>query len=995
MTVQVSKIQLRRGPESDLPGAPLSLSPLAFTPGLDDGELGFTDDTGRLFIGQTSPTNGIISYQRSTFPYQNIEVLTENTPPDVIQASYADNQAGFLTSVPLTASPSYLNLQTFDAAGGTHDFYVDISGNANAVIEYFVFASNGDATRQGVLNIVWNADMVAAPHCVDTAMVAVGEPSDLQWTATLVGSMPLQHVVVQYINQTGDTPTVFFRIDRPNNPAPLLASEIGPTGPTGATGPAGIGITGPTGATGPTGPAGSGGGGATSIGPFPPSSPTDGELWFNSGNNELYIYDGAWILVSGSIGPTGATGATGASITGPTGATGASITGPTGASGTGLNNRGAWISGTTYNPGDYVFSTGSITTTSMWILEGSSPYLSTVLPKNDFTHWVEFAAPAGATGATGPTGASITGPTGATGPSITGPTGATGPSITGPTGAAGTGLNNRGAWLSGTTYNPGDYVFSTGSVATSSMWILTASSPYLSTILPKNDLTHWVEFAAPAGATGATGPAGSSITGPTGPTGASITGPTGHSGATGASITGPTGPAGASITGPTGASITGPTGPAGVGPTGPTGASITGPTGATGATGLIPWLVVTAYGATGNGSTDDTTAWMDAIAALGAKGGTVYVPTPASTYLLSSTITVPANVSIVGDPNRSSITTAAGSYTLFSIVGSYTSIENLSINNTNKTGGKDISLDVGANGPGLGWTHIYIENIYSLNSYGIVGDSGSANGLYQDCIIKRCWGPQLRGVGFSFTRSFGSLVVEDCTAGFGGSTNPNFTAFALDNSALSGVAAVGGSTFTRCFALGTSTNGTYTLQGGFYITNTAAVWISDCLADSLDYTGLAFMNVQDIYMVNTSAGLCNNSGMWFVNCTNGMLSAVSVYGRNANTGIVGATANVPGITFASGNANMSVSGCNIINCTGDGIFVPVNAGPINICGGQIRLCTGYGLQTTGTTAVLASGLTLSGNTAGDYSLGGNFHYLQASQLNSGAVVSVGPGPITG
>ena len=955
MTVQVSKIQLRRGPESDLPGAPLSLSPLAFSPGLDDGELGFTDDTGRLFIGQTSPTNGIISYQRSTFPYQNIEVLTENTPPDVIQASYADNQAGFFTSVPLIAGPSYVTLQTYDTAGGTHDFNVDISGNANAVIEYFVFASNGDATRQGVLNIVWNSDMVGAPQCVDTAMVAVGAPSDLQWTATLVGSMPIQHVVVQYINQTGDTPTVFFRIDRPNNPAPLLASDTGATGPTGPTGPSGIGITGPTGATGATGatgPAGSGGSGTTSIGPFPPSSPINGELWYNTANAQLYIYDGAWIVAStGSIGPTGATGA---SVTGPTGASGASITGPTGAAGTGLNNRGTWISGSTYSPGDYVFSTGSVTPTSMWILQGSSPYVSTILPKNDFTHWVEFAAPPGATGATGPTGAS------------------------GPTGVAGTGLNNRGAWVSGTTYNPGDYVFSTGSVATSSMWILTASSPYLSTILPKNDLTHWVEFAAPAGATGATGPAGSSITGPTGstgPTGASITGPTGHTGATGASITGPTGPAG------------------GVGPTGPAG--ITGPTGATGATGLIPWVVVTTHGATGNGTTDDTAAWIAAIAALGAKGGIVYAPTPASTYLLSSTITVPANVSIVGDPNRSSITTAAGSYTLFSIVGSYTSIENLSINNTNKTGGKDISLDVGANGPGLGWTHIYIENIYSLNSYGIVGDSGSANGLYQDCIIKRCWGPQLRGVGFSFTRSFGSLVVEDCTAGFGGSTNPNFTAFALDNSALSGVAAVGGCTFTRCFALGTSTNGTYTLQGGFYITNTAAVWISDCLADSLDYTGLAFMNVQDIYMVNTSAGLCNNSGMWFVNCTNGMLSAVSVYGRNANTGIVGATTGVPGITFASGNANMSVSGCNIINCTGDGIFVPVNAGPINICGGQIRLCTGYGLQTTGTTAVLASGLTLSGNTAGDYSLGGTFHYLQVSQLNSGAVVSAGPGPVTG
>ena len=456
------------------------------------------------------------------------------------------------------------------------------------------------------------------------------------------------------------------------------------------------------------------------------------------------------------------------------------------------------------------------------------------------------------------------------------------------------------------------------------MWILQGTSPYVSTILPKNDLTHWIEFAAPSGATGPTGAAG--------------------------------------------------------------------PTGATGA---LPWVVVTSFGATGNGSTDDTTSFRNAITSLGAKGGTVYVPAPTASYKLSGLISVPANVSIVGDPNRSAITTAAGTYTLFSIAGSFVTISNLRIDNTAKTGGVDISIDVGSNGPGFGWTHLFIENIYTVNSYGIIADSGSGNGLYQDLIIKRIWGFALRGNGFSFTRSFGSLVLEDCTAGLGASTNPNFTVFALDNSALSGVGAVGGATFSRCYALGTSTNGTYGNQGGFYIANTAAIWISDCDADSLDYTGMAFMNVSDIFISNSNAGLCNNSCMWFVNCSNSLLSGVSIEGRNANTGITGATANISGIEFASGNANMSVVGCNIVNCTGDGINIPVNAGSINISGGQIKGCTGYGIRASGTSAVLASGLTLVGNTTGNYFLGGIFHYLQVSQLNSGAVVSVGPGPVSG
>ena len=212
MTVQLSKIQLRRGTASDLPGAPITLTPLVFSAGLDDGELGFATDTGRLFVGQISPTNGFVNYQRTTFPYQNVEVLTENTPAAVYQTMTADNQAGYFSSVPLTITASYRTLQTFDVNSVAHDFHMEVAGNVNAVVYYFVFGSNGKATRQGVLNIVWNSAMVGSPVCTDTSVVAVGSTPNLQWTATVVSG---SHVVMQYINQTGDTPTVFFRIDRP------------------------------------------------------------------------------------------------------------------------------------------------------------------------------------------------------------------------------------------------------------------------------------------------------------------------------------------------------------------------------------------------------------------------------------------------------------------------------------------------------------------------------------------------------------------------------------------------------------------------------------------------------------------------------------------------------------------------------------------------------------------------------------------------------------
>lgn len=69
-------------------------------------------------------------------------------------------------------------------------------------------------------------------------------------------------------------------------------------------------------------------------------------------------------------------------------------------------------------------------------------------------------------------------------------------------GEAGTGLTNRGLWAAG-TFNPGDYVFSTGSSGSgNAMWVLSDSAAYVSSVQPKDDSTHWIEQAAPPGPAG-------------------------------------------------------------------------------------------------------------------------------------------------------------------------------------------------------------------------------------------------------------------------------------------------------------------------------------------------------------------------------------------------------------------------------------------------------------------------------------------------------------
>lgn len=78
-------------------------------------------------------------------------------------------------------------------------------------------------------------------------------------------------------------------------------------------------------------------------------------------------------------------------------------------------------------------------------------------------------------------------------------------SLKGADGADGTGLVNRGAWVSGSTYNPSEYVFAQGTTADSSMFIASAGDPFISVTPPRNDLGNWVEFSAPAGPKGERG----------------------------------------------------------------------------------------------------------------------------------------------------------------------------------------------------------------------------------------------------------------------------------------------------------------------------------------------------------------------------------------------------------------------------------------------------------------------------------------------------------
>jgi microcystin-dependent protein len=110
------------------------------------------------------------------------------------------------------------------------------------------------------------------------------------------------HIPVAYVSGT----TTPFDDDTNVVVSFTVTGDRGDQGPTGPTGSAGAdGATGPTGPTGATGPTRS-----TDISTTPPSSPTEGDLWYNSETGQTFVYyDSFWVEnISGIAGPEGPIG---------------------------------------------------------------------------------------------------------------------------------------------------------------------------------------------------------------------------------------------------------------------------------------------------------------------------------------------------------------------------------------------------------------------------------------------------------------------------------------------------------------------------------------------------------------------------------------------------------------------------------------------------------------------------------------------------------------
>jgi hypothetical protein len=168
--IQISKIQLRRGLSTDLPGAPTGSPPVP-SPGLDPGELGFATETGQLFIGADT-SNFPNSASRVTFPYQNIEVITEFSP--LI--------AAFAPRPPVTLS----NVSSGTTAIPGVTFPVTQNG---ASIQYTLSETTTQTVRRGELVIATDGTMAGTVLGNSFTSNDPIPPLQVSFTATLVGPL--------------------------------------------------------------------------------------------------------------------------------------------------------------------------------------------------------------------------------------------------------------------------------------------------------------------------------------------------------------------------------------------------------------------------------------------------------------------------------------------------------------------------------------------------------------------------------------------------------------------------------------------------------------------------------------------------------------------------------------------------------------------------------------------------------------------------------------
>lgn len=379
------------------------------------------------------------------------------------------------------------------------------------------------------------------------------------------------------------------------------------------------------------------------------------------------------------------------------------------------------------------------------------------------------------------------------------------------------------------------------------------------------------------------------------------------------------------------------------------------------------------FGAVPDGSTN-----VAPVIVVAAASGIRDIVFGSGPYRITGNITVPSRVTLRGIKGAGTDINMIGAGSI--ILNSYTSVSGFRFDCAGMTAGNFIfTLSTGTSS----LEYVTVEDIIAFNAAGIMSDANHATNVATNVRIRNISSRLTKGPGFLFNDVFAFLEMRDIAVDFVGNVAAqNYTGFTINNNQ--------GCLLDNCEMTGTTglVAGTNAAQIAFSFTNTLAIYMRRCFADTCGGKGMYFSGCGYVRLVMCTTGLCDDTGTYLISCTDVQITNHYAAGRR---GIAGATGGIPAM-YLNACTGVMIGNADVLNASGDGILTAANTTQLMINGSRMVSNGNRGLTTGAGSVSVTSGCVFANNIAGNYALATSVDHLSGCQASSGALLNVtGPG----
>lgn len=397
------------------------------------------------------------------------------------------------------------------------------------------------------------------------------------------------------------------------------------------------------------------------------------------------------------------------------------------------------------------------------------------------------------------------------------------------------------------------------------------------------------------------------------------------------------------------------------------------------------FAIVTDFGAVGDGTTDDTASFQNAIDDCITNNRILIVPATTSGYLIGD-LTIDGRLTILGvGGNRAKLIAKASTLKMFSIQYREIRLENLWIEMDSATDSSSCVFFFDTATYGTIYD-IHIKNIRVWRAYCCIKDSNSS-GVFTNTYIEDLTCVYAKGTQIIIHDSIGFVfftkVAIDLTLNSSTVTFPACTFFNASGLILQDFDTVGHG-FGGSFDVNAN---------GIELSNCTSVWFNRVMCDYLGNWGVVISNSNYIYLNDFNTSICLGGGVSITDTNFVVGSNVRVGGTSGQSYAVANKYGVYLLRVATFNVGTIYSYSN----TNDGFYFK-DCSRLQVGTLQSNTNTGYGIHEEQTSAgssvanIISNALT-AGNTSGNATITSTSTYIASIMLNSGSAVFQQVGPV--